>query len=148
MRHVRRVLALVLSTVTMSGAFVVALAPPSQAAVSCSGTVSYSESYGPGELTIFYNTSNGGTNSACFYHKGAAYGVAAPTSVRAYRCTEQSGEGKPCTVAASSSQDFGNYAYYAGPRGVTGTANYCVAAVGYIDWQGYRYTISSGRQGC
>lgn len=134
--------------VTMSGVFVVATGSPSQAAVSCSGTVTYSATYGPGELTIFYNTSNGGTNSACFYHKGAAYGVAAPTYVRAYRCTERSGEGQPCTVAASSSEDLGNYAYYAGPRGVTGTANNCVAAVGYIDWQGSRYLISSGRQGC
>ncbi|MGC4748140.1 hypothetical protein ACLQ28_21145 [Micromonospora sp. DT201] len=148
MRHVRRVFALLLALVTTGGAFVVLTASPAQAAVSCSGTITYSRTYGPGELTIFYNTSNGGTNSACFYHKGAAYGVAAPTYVRAYRCTEQSGEGQPCTIAASSSADFGNYAYYAGPRGVTGTANYCVAAIGYIDWQGYRYQVSSGRQGC
>lgn len=148
MRHVRRVFALLLAMVTVGGVFVVIAASPAQAAVSCSGTITYSRTYGPGELTIFYNTTNGGTNSACFYHKGAAYGVAAPTYVRAYRCTQQSGEGQPCTIAASSSEDFGNYAYHAGPRGVTGTANYCVAAIGYIDWQGFRYQISSGRQGC
>lgn len=148
LRHVCRVFALILALVTTGGAFVVLTTSPAQAAVSCSGTITYSRTYGPGELTIFYNTSNGGTNSACFYHKGAAYGVAAPTYVRAYRCTQQSGEGQPCTIAASSSPDSGNYAYYAGPRGVTGAANYCVAAIGYIDWQGYRYQISSGRQGC
>lgn len=148
MRHGRSVLALVLTLMVVSGGFVVTTGSPAQAAVSCSGTVTYSRTYGPGELTIFYNSSNGGTNSACFYHKGAAYGVSAPTYVRAYRCTERSGEGQPCTIAVSSSADSGNYAYYAGPRGVTGAANYCVAAVGYIDWQGYRYQISSGRQGC
>ncbi|MDX3189991.1 hypothetical protein PV458_16415 [Streptomyces sp. MN03-5084-2B] len=124
-------------------------AAPASAAVSCSGTISYDDSIaGIGELTIYYNSTDGGTNSACFYHRGAAVGVAAPTYVRAYRCLESSGEGQPCTIDRSSTADLGNYAYYAGPRGVTGTASRCVAAVGYIDWNGYRYQISSGRQGC
>jgi hypothetical protein len=134
--------AVVVSTGIMS-------ATPANAAVSCSGTVTYSDTIsGVGELTIFYNTSNGGTNSACFYHRGAAYGVAAPTYVRTYRCVESSGEGRPCTIDRSSTPDLGNYRYHAGPRGVTGTANRCVAAVGYIDWGGSRHLISSGRQGC
>ncbi|WP_198347892.1 hypothetical protein [Plantactinospora sp. KBS50] len=148
MPQLRRIAALLLSMVTVSGVLVLVTGTPSQAAVSCSGTVSYNKNYGPGELTIYYNSSNGGTNSACFYHQGAAYGVAAPTYVRTYRCTQTSGEGQPCTIAASSSADSGNYAYYAGPRGVTGAANYCVAAEGYIEWQGFTYYISSGRQGC
>jgi hypothetical protein len=124
-------------------------AAPASAAVSCSGTISYDDTIsGVGELTIYYNSTNGGTNSACFYHQGAARGVAAPTYVQAYRCVETSGEGQPCTIDRSSGPDLGNYAYYAGPRGVTGTADRCVAAVGYIDWDGYRHVIKSGRQGC
>ncbi|MFC6090434.1 hypothetical protein [Saccharothrix lopnurensis] len=50
--------------------------------------------------------------------------------------------------ASGRSPDLGDYAYYAGPRGVTGTDNRCVAAVGYIDWNGNRHLISSGRQDC
>jgi hypothetical protein len=151
---IRGVLAVILGLVTFTTVGVV-LAAPAQAAVSCSGTLSYSRTIDKvgggsiGELAIYYNTTNGGTNSACFYHRGVAYGIAAPTYVRAFRCAEQSGEGQPCTIVASSTPDFSDdYRYYAGPRGVTGTANYCVAAVGYIDWGAYRYAISSGRQGC
>lgn len=153
MRIIRSMLALALGFVMFAGVEV-ALAAPAQAAVSCSGTLSYSETINKvgggsiGELAIYYNTTNGGTNSACFYHRGVAYGVVAWTSVRAYRCAERSGEGQPCTITASSTADSGNFAYYAGPRGVTGTADYCVAAVGSIDWGGYTYVISSGRQGC
>ncbi|MCY9556061.1 hypothetical protein M5W98_31225, partial [Paenibacillus apiarius] len=45
-------------------------APAAQAAGSCSGTITYSQvqTSGLGELVIYYNSSNGGTNSACFYH--------------------------------------------------------------------------------
>lgn len=140
----------VLAMLSMISVFAAA---PASAAVSCSGTISYDQAINRGgsaigELTIYYNTSNGGTNSACFYHRGASNGVAAPTYVRAFRCTQQSGEGQPCTIAASSSPDSGNYKQYAGPRGVTGTANYCVAAEGYIIWAGTEYYLSSGRQGC
>ncbi|WP_232237699.1 MULTISPECIES: hypothetical protein [Actinoalloteichus] len=154
MRSVCSMLAVVGFLLTMGGFTAAAASPagedPGTSAVSCSGTVSYSRtlSSGVGELAIFYNSSNGGTNSACFYHRGASYGVAAPTYVRAYRCVESSGEGLPCTIDTSSSADLGDFAYYAGPRGVTGTANRCVAAVGYIEWGGLRQQISSGRQGC
>ncbi|MEU4555453.1 hypothetical protein [Micromonospora violae] len=48
----------------------------------------------------------------------------------------------------SSTVDNASYAYYAGPRGVTGTANYCVAAYGEMDWNGTTYWINSGTQGC
>jgi hypothetical protein len=136
----------VLGIVLTTGAVTAA---PANAAVSCSGTKSYDASItGVGELTIFYNTTNAGTNSACFYHLGAARGVAAETYVVIDRCVETSGKGQPCTADRSSSPDLGNYAYYAGPRGVTGTANRCVAAFGYIVWQGILRFIDSGRQGC
>ncbi|RZT79543.1 hypothetical protein EV382_2757 [Micromonospora violae] len=56
---------------------------PSQAAVSCSGTVSWSYQFPVNnpviEMVIYYNSTNGGTNSACLYHRGAAYGKAART---------------------------------------------------------------------
>ena len=127
-----------------------AQADPSVQAKSCSGTItdSFTHPSGLGELTIFYNSSNGGTNSACFYHRGAAYGKSAYTSVSIVRCTQTSGENQACTPATSADTDSGNFAYYAGPVGVTGTANYCVAASGFIDWKGVRYSLSSGRQGC
>jgi hypothetical protein len=149
MRRIAKSVCSVLAVAGIVLAMGVVSAAPASAAVSCSGAVTYSDTISSvGELTIFYNSSNGGTNSACFYHRGAAYGVSAQTYVRAYRCVETSGEGQPCTIDRSSSPDSGNYAYYAGPRGVTGTANRCVAAIGYIDWGGYSYLISSGRQGC
>ncbi|MFT7837272.1 hypothetical protein Q5530_14080 [Saccharothrix sp. BKS2] len=149
MRRAVKSVCSLLATVGIVLALGVVSAAPANAAVSCSGTVSYSDTIsGVGELTIFYNSTSNGTNSACFYHRGAAYGVSAPTYVRAYRCVETSGEGQPCTIDTSSSPDLGNYAYYAGPRGVTGTNNRCVAAIGYIDWNGNRHLISSGRQGC
>lgn len=126
-----------------------------QAAASCSGAITYSKTINTsggspiGELTIYYNSSNGGTNSACFYHRGAAYGVAAATGVRIWRCAESSGEGQSaCTVTASSTADNGNYRYYAGPRAVTGTANVCVWASGHVTWKGVLYPVVSNRRGC
>jgi|SRR4051794_3467835 hypothetical protein len=153
MRRVLRSVSTLAIGALLFGVIAVVSAPSAAAAVSCSGTISYDHTINRagqpiGELTIYYNSSNGGTNSACFYHRGVSNGVAAPTYVRAFRCTERSGEGQPCTIAASSSADSGNYKVYAGPRGVTGTANYCVAAEGYIVWAGTEYYISSGRQGC
>ncbi|MEV6624350.1 hypothetical protein AB0M83_44275 [Amycolatopsis sp. NPDC051106] len=138
----------VLGIVLTTGAVTAA---PANAAVSCSGTKTYNDSRGAlglGELTIYYNSADGGTNSACFYHLGALYGVAAETYVRIERCVETSGEGQYCTPDRSSSPDTGNYKYYAGPRGVTGTAHRCVAAVGWVYWGGEYYGISSGRRGC
>lgn len=128
-------------------------ADPSVLAVSCSGSISFRrtvyEPAGPiGELIIYYNDSNGGTNSACFYHRGASDGVSAPTYVRISRCAERSGEGQSCTPTATSPPDSGNFQKYAGPVGVTGTRNYCVAGYGHIEWRGSRYAVSSGRQGC
>lgn len=126
---------------------------PSLLAVSCSGSVTFRQAVNYagsaiGELIIYYNSSNGGTNSACFYHRGASYNVAAPTYVKIFRCAERSGEGQACTPTASSSPDSGNFQKFAGPVGVTGTSNYCVAAYGDIQWRGALYYVSSGRQGC
>jgi hypothetical protein len=145
----RKILSSVLAVLSIVLTMGVVSAAPASAAVSCSGTITYDHTIdGIGELTIYYNSTNGGTNSACFYHRGAAYGVPAPTYVRMYRCVEASGEGQPCTIDVASSADLDNYAYYAGPRGVTGTAHRCVAAVGYITWGGTTHVTGSGRQGC
>ncbi|MDT7840337.1 hypothetical protein, partial [Streptomyces justiciae] len=83
----------------------------------------------------YYNSSNGGTNSGCFYHRGPFYGVAAYTYVTIYRCSQRSGEGQVCNTVASGGVDDGNFSYQAGPVGVTGTANYCVGAIGWITWE-------------
>ncbi|WP_030443188.1 hypothetical protein [Actinoplanes subtropicus] len=149
-KHLLRRAALV-AAVTASG---LVAAAPAQAATTCSGTVSYDGTVSRGgsvigELVIYYNTSNGGTNSACFYHRGAAYGGMSLTGVQIARCSQRSGEGKTCDIAALSAPDEGDYKYYAGPVGVTGTANYCVAARGYLQWgTGNVYVVDSGTQGC
>lgn len=146
----RRAFGALLALLTF-GTVLVVTAAPSQAAVACSGTITYSYAYPESnpvaELVIYYNSTNGGTNSACMYHRGASYGVSARTSVQVAKCAETSGSGA-CTVTAASSTDNASYAYYAGPRGVTGTANNCVDAYGEIDWAGTTYWIHSGRQGC
>ncbi|MCC5480185.1 hypothetical protein [Streptomyces barringtoniae] len=141
MRLSRRALVLLTTLATLIGANLL-ISTPAQAATSCSGTITYSESFSYpgegviGELTIYYNSSNGGTNSACFYHRGRSYGVATDTWVYIMRCSQTSGEGQQCHSVAAGGYDQGKYAYQAGPVGVTGTANYCVAAVGYIAWHG------------
>ncbi|MFC3451549.1 hypothetical protein [Amycolatopsis speibonae] len=125
---------------------------PAQAstqAVSCSGTNIFSKTVdGLGELVIYYNSGNGGTNSACFYHRGAAYGKSSYTYVVISRCKETGSEGQPCTPTVTSSPDDGDFAYKAGPVGVTGTGNYCVSARGYLNWGGKYHAVESGRQGC
>ncbi|WP_329107482.1 hypothetical protein OG792_04145 [Micromonospora sp. NBC_01699] len=148
----RRAFGALLALVTF-GTVLVGAAAPSQAAVACSGTITYSYAWPVSnpvaELVIYYNSSNGGTNSACMYHRGTANGVSVRTSVQITRCAETSGAGSgTCTATAVSSKDEGSYAYYAGPRGVTGTANNCVNAYGEIDWADSTYWIRSGRQGC
>lgn len=151
--QVRRVLA----TGAAAAAFVagsVAVAPAASAAVSCSGAVTASKEISykgkvMGELVVYYNTSNGGTNSACLYHRGALYGVKANTAVVIKRCS-QTNPGNVCNVTADSGYDYGDYRYYAGPRGVTGTRVNCVAASGWIDPPGSTPTqyASTGLVGC
>jgi hypothetical protein len=138
----------------MAGLTVVT-APVASAATSCSGTITFDRTYNVGgnpvaELTIYYNTTNGGTNSACFYHRGAYYGRSEPTAVRIYRCTQHTASpGSPCTIAVASALDSGNFAYYAGPVGVTGTANYCVAAEASMRLtNGDVLEVGSGTRGC
>lgn len=140
----RRVLVLSASLMMVLGLVSV----PAQAAVSCTGTITWRKYIGYAELVIYYNSSNGGTNSACMNHLGDSYGVSRPTSVQIFKCAEKSGQGHDCTATASSRRDFDSYAYYAGPVGVTGTANYCVAASGSIFWDGETRYVNTGRQGC
>lgn len=127
------------------------MSQPAQAAttaISCSGTVTarYYASYPGvgvvGELIVYYNSANGGTNSACMYHRGPAYGVASDTAVNISKCSETSGEGRGCTRIGYD-QDRGNFSSYAGPAGVTGTANNCVAVTGWVGYRGV--LISAGR---
>jgi hypothetical protein len=152
---IRRLAALFGVTILTSFGLAVAAAPEASAAVSCSGTITYDHTYDVGgspvaEMTIYYNSTNGGTNSACFYHLGAYRGKAEDTWVQIHRCTQHSAPaGSTCTIAASSRKDEGNYQYYAGPVGVTGTANYCVAAEGYMDLGGGGFiAVGTGTRGC
>ncbi|MBV9822486.1 MAG: hypothetical protein JO144_09620 [Actinobacteria bacterium] len=121
------------SLLVMAGGAVLT-APQASAAVSCSGTITYDHTFNYNgspavELTIYYNSTNGGTNSACLYHRGAYYGVAKHTEVQIHRCSQRN-PGSVCSYTASSPVDSGNFAYQAGPVGVTGTASYCVTAEG------------------
>ncbi|MEV4489932.1 hypothetical protein AB0K04_07445 [Micromonospora coxensis] len=152
LRTLRRAGVLAVGLATLAASSLLAAAP-AQAAASCSGTVTYSKTVSRsgspiGELVIYYNSTNGGTNSACFYHRGVAYGTSALTGVQIARCAQRSGEGRTCDFAALSAPDEGSYAYYAGPVGVTGTADYCVSAKGWILWAGSVYTVDSLTQGC
>lgn len=136
MKRLTRALASTGAALVAVTGFAVLTAPAASAAVSCSGTVTYDHTFTYNgnpvvELTVYYNSTNGGTNSACLYHRGAYYGVATPTSVQIHRCAQRN-PGSGCDFTASSRTDSGNYAYYAGPVGVTGTANYCVFAEGSI----------------
>lgn len=142
-------------TVLGALAMLLAVVAPAQAdvgaaAYSCSGSNTYTGSVGNvGQLKIFYSSANGGTNTACFYHIGAAAGKVARTFVEVARCAENSGEGNAvCTYKSWDSDGPGNWKELAGPVGVTGTKNVCVAAHGWIEWGGYRYGVASGRQGC
>lgn len=86
MHVIRRTMVSFSSLLMLAGAGLF-LASPAQAATSCSGTITYDATVSRsgsviGELVIYYNSSNGGTNSACFYHRGVSYGVAAPTDIQ------------------------------------------------------------------
>ncbi|MEU3457656.1 hypothetical protein ABZ671_29245 [Micromonospora sp. NPDC006766] len=152
MNLTRKVLASVAALAASFAAVQVITEAPSQAAVSCSGTVTYRKAVPASnpvmELVIYYNSTNGGTNSACVNHLGAAYGKPAPTWVHISRCAQTSGKGNACAITEASTTDDGVYSYYAGPRGVTGTANNCVSASGGILWNNQSYSIVSGTQGC
>jgi hypothetical protein len=151
--HTLRQAGVLVGGLAVLGAAGAVTASPAQAAVSCSGTITYSKTATRGgspigELIIYYNTSNGGTNSACFYHRGESYGRGALTGVQIARCAQRSGEGQTCDQTALSTPDEAGYSYYAGPVGVTGTANYCVSAVGWIMWEGSVSRVDSKTQGC
>jgi hypothetical protein len=154
MKRMRRSLAATSATLLAVTSLAVLTAPAASAAVSCSGTITYDRTYynsngNPiAELTIYYNSTNGGTNSACFYHRGPYYGVSRPTSVQIHRCAQRS-PGSGCDFTASSRTDSGNYAYHAGPVGVTGTASYCVFAEGSMSLSSTTTLyVGSGPQGC
>ncbi|MEO6703189.1 MAG: hypothetical protein ABI140_04100 [Jatrophihabitantaceae bacterium] len=155
MRRLTRIAASTTVAVSAMAGLAVLTAPAALAATSCSGTITYDHTYNVGgnpvaELTIYYNSTNGGTNSACLYHRGAYYGKSEPTAIQIYRCTQQAtAPGSPCTIAVASRVDSNNYAYYAGPVGVTGTANYCVAVQASMGLTGGgELQVGTGTRGC
>jgi len=151
---IRRLAALSGVTILASLGLAVLGGPEASAAVSCSGTITYDHTYNHNgnpvaEVTIYYNTSNGGTNSVCLYHLGAYRGKAEWTAVTMERCTQHTAPaGSDCHIAAYKT-DADNYSYYAGPVGLTGTANYCVDANGYMNLDDGTYLgIDTGTRGC
>ncbi|MEU8259591.1 hypothetical protein AB0C02_03060 [Micromonospora sp. NPDC048999] len=151
MNLTRKVLASVAALAASFATVQVITEAPSQAAISCSGTITYRKALPASnpvmELVIYYNSTNGGTNSACVNHLGATYGKTAHTWVQLVRCYETVKNGT-CTGAASSKVDDNDYSYYAGPVGLTGTANSCVGADGGLVWNGTQYRIYTSAQGC
>jgi hypothetical protein len=125
---------------------------PANAASSCSGTITWASSLKKeprAQLVIYYNSSNGGINSACMYHAGSTYGKPYTTVVEISRCQASSHSGGVCTVDRTSRLDEDLYSYYAGPVGVTGTARRCVVAWGTILLpKGGLIRIDSATRGC
>ena len=107
-----------------------------------------------GELRVYYSPGAGGTNTACFYHRGPAVGVSSRTSVTIEKCRESVGNGKsPCTkLTTMTDPDVGtikSYSKFAGPVRVIGTNRHCVYASGYLFYQGKPYRVQpTGRFGC
>lgn len=138
----------------MAGVIVgaVATAAPASAAVSCSGTITWASSLKKeprAQLVIYYNSSNGGTNSACMYHAGSTYGKKLKTEVEISRCQPGGVNGDWCFTDGESDHESGMFAYHAGPVGVTGTANRCVVAWGTIILSnGGLVRIDSDTRGC
>lgn len=141
--------ALVLAVCALAGSL--ALQPTvaqAQTAGSCTGSVTFRQTVnGPGgtigELIVYYKSDNGGTNTACMYHRGRSAGVASTTEAHIESCREQSGEGQPGCTILSSMTDNGpaRYSSYAGPVSVVGVANRCVYASGFVDYAGVRYRV-------
>jgi hypothetical protein len=95
-----------------------ATAPAASAATSCSGTITWASSLKKeprAQLVIYYNSSNGGTNSACMYHAGSTYGKALSTEVEISRCEKGYDESDSfCFTDKTSRTDSGKFKYYAG----------------------------------
>jgi len=129
-----------------------ATAPAASAKTSCSGTITWASSLKKeprAQLVIYYNSSNGGTNSACMYHAGSTYGKALSTEVQISRCEAGWDESDNyCIVDKTSRTDHGKFKYYAGPVGVTGTKHRCVAAWGTIISGSKLIRIDSDPEGC
>jgi hypothetical protein len=138
------------------GSFIVAgqiaAAPEAAASTTCSGTITWASSLKKeprAQLVIYYNSSNGGTNSACMRHAGSLYGKAMHTEVEISRCERGSDPGDVvCSPDKTSRTDKGNFKYYAGPVGVTGTKTRCVTAWGTIEKGKTFIRIDSENEGC
>jgi hypothetical protein len=118
------------------------IAGPAALATACSGTLIESRNlmYGTtkiGELDVYYNSSTS-RNCARMNHAGPTGGKYSNTYVFIAVCYENVGGGNCTSVPGSGDDDFGSYAYYAGP--VTTQASSrgrCIVATGYITYAGY-----------
>lgn len=151
-RRLRRYAA-ALVVILVSVLLPVVIAPSASASTSCSGTITWASSLKKqprAQLVIYYNASNGGTNSACMYHAGSTYGRALRTEVQISRCEKGFTERDTyCYTDKSSHTDSGRFKYYAGPEGVTGTKTRCVVAWGtIITSSGDLIRIDSDPEGC
>jgi len=126
-----------------------ATAPEALAKASCSGTITWASSLKREPQVIHYNSSNGGTNSACMRHAGSTYGKAMHTEVEISRCEpgydERDDEYFDDKTSRSDKDDF---KYHAGPVGVTGTKNRCVTAWGTMEKGKTFIRIDSEVEGC
>lgn len=98
------------------------------------------------EIVVYYQSGSGGTNTACTYHRGPAYGVATDTMVQLGECYRSD-----CTYAFDGGQfmrDSGTYSKFAGSVRRTSTDSNCVVAEGRITWRGKAHIWSTGRVGC
>lgn len=117
-------------------------ASASVTATACSGSLIESRNlvYGTtkiGELDVYYNSSTG-RNCAKMNHAGPTWGHALPTYVYISVCYETVAGGKCTQIPGSQDDDYGTYAYYAGPVDTqTSSRGRCIAATGYITYAGY-----------
>ena len=151
----RRTLRAVVATILLGTCIVVGqlvTAPAASAAKTCSGTITWASSLKKeprAQLVIYYNSSNGGTNSACMYRAGSTYGKALSTEVEISRCESGYDESDTfCYTDKTSRTDSGTFKYYAGPVGVTGTKSRCVVAWGTIISGSKLIRIDSNPEGC
>lgn len=106
------------------------------AATGCPGSLVNQAANAYGELDLYYSATSAGTTCAKMVHQGSTYGVASDTMVNVIKC-KQTVPGNLCTAALIGPSDEGNYAYYAGPVSITGTAGHCVNAYGRIGSRNY-----------
>lgn len=155
----RRIGGTIMVLFTMLGVMTVAT-PAAQAVGSCTSLPSGAQVgwskmvYLPnhqaiGQLVMYHDPVNNGTDSACFFRLGPAKGVSTHTYVQIRLCNEKSGPGLVCTTKGIIDRDGPkNYSQYAGRVNVSPSEEVCSSAYGYVVWQGVMYDVASNRQLC